>query len=1594
MAIWPTIGIATAGKGVKRKLSALLTAGVFTWSQIAPALATIDNNVVVTFTRGGNTQNTSVLENVDVQNAVPSISLDKTAVFNDGGNSQADPNDTITYTFRVENTSNVTLRDVVVTELFSGAGTAPLIVTPALVTLDSGTVPPAQLAAAGQLNDSSDSGSPDNDWDILGPGDVIEFTASYPIVQADIDAGVVTNNATAAGRTPSNTTVSAADGTSTPFNGSNGISIVKTGVVNMGGNGRPDTNDTVSYQMVVTNTGTTTLFGVKVTDPLLNLSSLPQQQFFAAIDAIRGGFDPQTTASIEPAYPLAPQRAFALPTLSTALHASRSLVWISGNQSVPKAGDTVGIVFTVINTGDGPLTSVKAMQLEADAFSDGINILSAGQSDTTSVLFTHRLTELEIANGRIEAPAAVTAQSRDQLVEVVPTDEMLLASINSVEEVATAVITPANVATLLPGQSTTFTASYSLKQLDINVGHIDNQAKATGKTITNVVVSDLSDDNSPLENDKTIIPLVQESKVTLLKDGAVNLGSDGTATVGDKITYSFSVSNPGNVSLSNVVISDVPLGLNVPITYLSGDTGTTGIIDPGEVWKYRAIYSITQADINAGQVVNHATVNAIAPGNVPVQDLSDRVDPAGDAPTIKSLAPKPLVALVKRAGSVVDANSNNVTNVGDTVTYTFTVTNPGNVALHNVAITDVPLLALGVPITYVAGDLNPIGTLEPTEVWTYSAVYPLTQANIDAGKVENQASVSALPPTGAAVTDLSDDLVPTQNDKTITLVTGKAKIALIKTVSSTDDNNGNSILDVGDDINYAFEVRNTGTITLSNVTVSDPLVGPVSGSIATFAPGAIDTTTFSASYTVAGRDMLAGQVTNQATVTGLSPQNTPVIDKSDNSKPDEDDPTITPIVSKAAIALLKKVTAITDTNSSGQTDVGDTISYAFVVRNTGNVPLTQVTIADPLVTVAGGPIGTLLAGDTDGDPGIPTFMATYILTSADITRGFVSNTATASGTAPDSSIVRDVSDAENYAENDPTLTYLASTPKIALVKKSTGITDTNTNGKQDVGDVIGYAFTVTNTGNRALTNVTVTDPQAVITGGPLALLGISQADATTFSGTHVITVEDFNAGGVTNQAIASGKPPTGAGATDKSDDASLTEDDPTFTALAGIPKIALVKKVSRVDDNNGNGITDVGDVINYSFAVTNTGNVVLEDVTLTDNIADISGTKIGKLDPGVTNSSAFKGRHVITPDDAKIGKVTNQATVTAKSVSGVLVSDASDNANVNENNPTVTPVAKSAPILTKTASKSELRRGEQVSYTISAANLLTGPYTIIDTLPPGFRYVPKSAVLNGVAATPAGNDRTLSFSGLTPDSSGKVSIKMTLMAGTTLSTGAFINRVALFDETNGTRLARAEATVTIKEEHVFDCGEIIGRVFDDLNGNGYADAGEPGMPGVRVVTVNGLILTSDTNGRFHIACADIPDGNIGSNFILKLDPGSLPDGYHLTTENPRDVRLTRGKVTKLNFGVAKACNVVLDIKRDAFVGNSSDLKPEWMKGLDRLTNVLQQCNGTLKIRYLCGQYAPIADTRLAATETALREKWSAIGSPYALNVSSSVECGK
>src|SRR5690606_684254 len=132
--------------------------------------------------------------------------------------------------------------------------------------------------------------------------------------------------------------------------------------------------------------------------------------------------------------------------------------------------------------------------------------------------------------------------------------------------------------------------------------------------------------------------------------------------------------------------------------------------------------------------------------------LSDESSVLENDPTIVQLCRNPAIAIVKTE-IFNDENGNDCSDVDETISYTFTVTNEGNVSLSNVTVTD-PLIAI---ITGPTGDTDGDGELDVTETWTYTGTYTITQDDIDAGQVTNQATATGTAPDQSTVSDLSDE---------------------------------------------------------------------------------------------------------------------------------------------------------------------------------------------------------------------------------------------------------------------------------------------------------------------------------------------------------------------------------------------------------------------------------------------------------------------------------------------------------------------------------------------------------------------------------------------------------------------------------------------------------------------------------------------------------------------------------------------------------------------------------------------------------------------------------------------------------------------
>ncbi|MEL7293626.1 MAG: hypothetical protein AAGJ78_09265 [Pseudomonadota bacterium] len=78
---------------------------------------------------------------------------------------------------------------------------------------------------------------------------------------------------------------------------------------------------------------------------------------------------------------------------------------------------------------------------------------------------------------------------------------------------------------------------------------------------------------------------------------------------------------------------------------------------------------------------------------------------------------------------------------------------------------------------------------------------------------------------------------------------------------------------------------------------------------------------------------------------------------------------------------------------------------------------------------------------------------------------------------------------------------------------------------------------------------------------------------------------------------------------------------------------------------------------------------------------------------------------------------------------------------------------------------------------------------------------------------------------------------------------------------------------------------------------------EDGVPGVRLLTVEGIVIETDEYGRYHVPDQWVLDKK-GQNFLIKVDTDSLPTGMKVISENPRVQRISPNKLTKFNFSVA------------------------------------------------------------------------------------------
>ena len=470
---------------------------------------------------------------------------------------------------------------------------------------------------------------------------------------------------------------------------------------------------------------------------------------------------------------------------------------------------------------------------------------------------------------------------------------------------------------------------------------------------------------------------------------------------GQTVDYTFTVENTGDVTLTSVGVTDDPTspagGVTATCQSLSSPPGTcsgaTTTLDPGQIATFTGTYDVSQADIDHGSIVDHATTHGTTPSSGTVSATSNTV-------TVTATH-SPSLSIAK------SATPTTVTAAGQSVTYTFSRRK------HRQRDTERrgrhrrtdrarrrrsprPARASAAPTGTCSGATT---TLVPGQTAVFSGTYTVTQADIDHGSIVDHATATGTPPSGTAVT-------ATSNTVTVT-ATQSASIVIDKTASPT------TVTAAGQIITYTFMVTNTSNVTLTDVNVTDNPTPPAGGVIATcqslsdptgscsgatttLVPGQI--ASFTGTYIVTQTDIDNGKIVDRATATGTPPSGVPVSDTSDHD-------VVVVVTQTESLSIVKSASPTTVTGAN------QAVTYTFMVTNTGNVTLTDVGVTDNPVTPAGGvtptcqilsnPAGTCSGATTSLAPGqIATFSGIYTVTQADVDHGSIVDTATATGKPP------------------------------------------------------------------------------------------------------------------------------------------------------------------------------------------------------------------------------------------------------------------------------------------------------------------------------------------------------------------------------------------------------------------------------------------------------------------------------------------------------------------------------------------------------------------------------------------------------------------
>ena len=852
---------------------------------------------------------------------------------------------------------------------------------------------------------------------------------------------------------------------------------------------------------------------------------------------------------------------------------------------------------------------------------------------------------------------------------------------------------------------------------------------------------DAANEDAPAEDDHDEVSLRINETYDLALDLTVKPDQDGKVAVGDEISLSVTVTNEGNVSSGDYEVTlYIPEGtvLDDPAWTASAD-GTTATlnaptkVEAGESTKFTVLLEATEPgpkgfaaaeiSMDSGDDIDSAP-DAIN-DDVPSQD--DHDTESLEVSIIYDLAleldPKP--------------DQDGVVDVGDEVSLSVTVTNEGNVSSEDYEVTlYIPAgTVLNDPAWTASADgttatLNATEKLEPGDTLKYTVLLEATEPG---PKEFAAAEISADSGDDVdSVPDAINDDVPSQDDHDETTLTVREvyDLALILQPEGAQA----ASVDIGDPIDLSVLVTNQGNIGSGDYTVTvylpagtelnDPAwTASADGTSATFnsttdvGPDGTEKLRIALTATESGpKDNAWAEISADSgddvdstpdAINGLEGESPFATDNSiDDVEDDHDMQTIT--INDYDLALTNGLVAGQDAT----VEPGDEVDVTITVTNQGTTPAGSYTLITYLpegfTLAAGSPwadngdstaslvvsdtlapgadakeLITLVAGTTAGKTRIWTEIAVDDGDDLDSTPDDINGAEIESPLATDNSI--------DAAEDDHDLESItvAVNPAITLKKATNGADSDEAPGENIAeGADVAWTYVVTNTGNVEITGIVVTDNMGVTVTCPATALAAGADMTCTASGTAV-------AGAYANIGTVTGNPVSGG---------MVEAQDPSHY-FGTAPAISIEKATNGADADVAPGLNiPVGDDVEWTYVVSNDGNVILDNVVVTDSEGVALTCDAATIAVGGTVTCTGSGTAVA-------GAYSNTGSVTATDPAGDELT-ASDPSNYFGSNPGLTIKKATNGDDAVAAPGPSIAVGEAVNWTYVVTNI--GNETVTD----------------------------------------------------------------------------------------------------------------------------------------------------------------------------------------------------------------------------------------------------------------------------------------